>query len=623
MSQDASGQREITLLQERNSGTFAQVFLARAEDVGGLRRIVAVKVLKARWTDSDDVLNRTRDEAQLLASLQHQNIVRVDAITEIDKRPAIIMEFVHGLDLAQLLKAVAERNTKIPPRAVYEIAEGIASALAAAWFRVPIGLSEPLRVVHRDIKPSNVMIGMDGELKVLDFGTARFEDAGRAAKTEAMRFGSLKYMSPERRNGDRGDHAADLYSLGLVILEMLGGRIGQPLPMGQEAHGEALIATIDAIPDFGLPNSGWDNSLRETLLRLCATDPDHRLDARQTVKLMRAFKEQAHGDGLIAYAEEMVAPLTHSLNAIPDLETMRRGEDAGKGQFTLHADGRTSVKPRMSHPPPSAELPTTPNESIAVDLPTAPQHGIADELPTQVSLSQPSSLLSEDEPTQSEIVETTQPPPFEPDQTNPRGLRPGFAMQDMATEELLDPQDDSSSWVANQKSRPAETGPTAPPGQPRRLPPPQAAHPNKRNHMLLIGCLTSILFLLVVGGGGAFLLRGMDVLTTDADVSKSPHKEAQDVLAEDVKLELHAGDPTVQWVRLSNANGDKLLTARPDGSGSFPPDNYTISVKVVARSVLSGTIDLNEDTSLTCKPATMGQVRCSDANGNPLLLLRP
>jgi serine/threonine-protein kinase len=127
--------------------------LARATDSGGLSRIVAVKVLKERWTDTADVLARTRDEAMLLASLQHQNIVRVEAITEIEGLPAIIMEFVHGIDLSQLIGALAQRNTIPPPRAIFEIAEHIASALAAAWFKVPIGKTEPLRVVHRDIKP--------------------------------------------------------------------------------------------------------------------------------------------------------------------------------------------------------------------------------------------------------------------------------------------------------------------------------------------------------------------------------------------------------------------------------------------------------------------------------------
>lgn len=613
MSSETSGQREITLLQERNSGTFAQVYLARAKDAGGLRRIIAVKVLKERWTKSDDVLNRTRDEAQLLASLQHQNIVRVEAITEIDDRPAIIMEFVHGLDLAQLLKAVAERNASIPPRAIYEMAEGIASALAAAWFKVPIGLSEPLRVVHRDVKPSNVMLGVDGELKVLDFGTARFEDAGRIAKTEAIRFGSLKYMSPERRNGERGDHAADLYSLGLVILELLGGRIGQPLPIHPQAHDETFVSMIDAIPDFGLPNSGWDNSLRETLLRLCATDPEQRLDARQTVKLMRAFKEQASGDGLIAYAEEVVAPLTHALNAIPDLEVMRRSESVGKAQFMLHPDGHSSKKASASPQPLAADLPTTIAAGIADDLPTTLDH------PTSKISIGPNGL-SEEQPT----LTGRQPAAFEPDETNPRALRPGFAMQDMATEDLMDSNEATSGWVENQSTRPTDAGPSASAGLPRRLPPARTAHPTKRNHMLAIGCGAALLFVLAIGGGSAVLWGTID---HQEPIKQSPEAKktaaAQNVLAGTVKLELHAGDPTVQWVRLSNTNGDRLLTARPDGTGTFASDTYTLSVKVMARSVLNGDLELTEDTSLTCKPATMGQVRCIDAHGNPRLLLRP
>ena len=276
MPSTTSGNREITLLQERSAGTFAQVYLAHSTDGGGLNRFVAVKVLKERWTKTADIIDRTRDEAQLLASLQHQNIVRVDAITEIDGRTAIIMEFVHGLDLAQLLRALRERNLDVPPRTLFEIAEGIASALAAAWFKVPIGRSDPLRVVHRDVKPSNVMVSTDGELRVLDFGTARFDDASRQATTQAFRFGSMKYMSPERRAGSRGDHPADLYSLGLVIIELFGRHIHEPLPTDPTEHNAAVEGLINAIPDFGLPNAGWDNSLRETLGRLCAAEPaDH------------------------------------------------------------------------------------------------------------------------------------------------------------------------------------------------------------------------------------------------------------------------------------------------------------------------------------------------------------
>jgi serine/threonine protein kinase len=591
MTTPANHRREITLLQERSAGTFARVYLARATDSGGLSRIVAVKMLKERWTDSEDVINRTRDEAQLLASLQHQNIVRVEAITEIDACPAIIMEFVHGVDLSELIKAIASRRTAIPARTVFEIAEGIASALAAAWFKVPIGRSEPLRVVHRDIKPSNIMISTEGELRVLDFGTARFEDASRRAKTEAFRFGSLKYMSPERRDGDRGQHPADLYSLGLLIIELLGGRIEKTLPIVPQAHNAAVIRLIDAIPSFGLPNTGWDASLRETLTRLCAADPDARLDARQTVKLMRAFKQQATGDGLIAFAEDVVAPLTEAINAIPEFGP---AESAKATRFEIDSHGRTSVLQR------------------------AP---IADELPTQLAVPSVSigvansdALAPEDAPTQADMSKAT---PFSGAQDIQQTTMP-------------------SSWNPNVKSRPTQTGPQATPGNAQRLPPAQPAQDKRTSKQYIgIGCaIASVVLLIMAGIGGVswmlFLKKTEQayIQTNPISVDTTPSTPAGTPAGAEksdgrVSIALHGGDPTVQWLRLSNADGVLLLTARPSDSADLAPGKYTLSVKVVARTALSGTLDLEVPLDLTCQPTTRGRIRCLDARGKTQLLLQP
>jgi hypothetical protein len=91
----------------------------------------------------------------------------------------------------------------------------------------------------------------------------------------------------------------------------------------------------------------------------------------------------------------------------------------------------------------------------------------------------------------------------------------------------------------------------------------------------------------------------------------------------EISVELQAGDPTVQWIRLLNDNGERLLTARPDASAPLNPGTYELQVKVVARSPLSVEVSLEEDTFLSCKPATMGRVRCADRNGNERLVIRP
>ena len=587
-----TGRREITLLQERSSGTFADVHLARATDSGGLNRIVAVKVLKERWVETSDVMDRTRDEAQLLASLQHQNILRVEAITEIDDRPAIVMEFVHGVDLSQLLEAAQQRNMQIPYRAVYEIAEGIASALAAAWFKVPIGRSDPLRVVHRDIKPSNVMISTEGELRVLDFGTARFEDASRIAKTAAFRFGSLKYMSPERREGERGDHAADLYSLGLVIIELLNGRLAQPLPGEPAAHQESLERLVDAIPSFGLPNDGWDSSLRETLLRLCAVDPEQRLDARQAVKLMRAFKQQATGDSLVPFAEGFVAPVTSKINALPDLS-----ESLGiqRTRFAIEADGRTSILSRSTDVVSSTLTDELPTQEVPIDELRGPMNMTED--------------LAPDGPTEVNLDEDT--------------LRPGYARP------LHEPTDSlASSWNPGVRSRPPQPGPQPVSGSAKRLPPVKPAQGLSKKQTLVLGCsiATAAILMVLAIGGVAWLLAGDSPSTKAIRPSQSSEQSTLPSISgsgDHIQVSLHAGDPTVQWLRLTNAADERLLTARPDATGTIPAGEYTLAVKVVARPILKSSLVLDQDTNLTCKPTTMGRVRCTDAAGKTRQLLQP
>jgi len=588
------------------------VHLARATDSGGLNRIVAVKVLKERWTSTTDVLNRTRDEAQLLASLQHQNIVRVEAITEIDGLPAIIMEFVHGIDLSQLLQSTSQLNQKIPHRAVYEIAECIASALAAAWFKVPIGMAEPLRVVHRDIKPSNVMISTEGELRVLDFGTARFEDASRIAKTEAFRFGSVKYMSPERKDGARGQHPADVYSLGLVVIELLGGRIQNPLPLSPEAHDAEVLRLIDAIPSFGLPNTGWDNSLRETLTRLCASDPENRLDARQTVKLMRAFKQQSTGDGLVAYAEDVVASITETINAIPEVPDDSTGQGT---RFALEADGKTSVLRR------SSDL-RIPDELITQELDTVTQ------LSTVTRPTIKDSLPPDDDPTQPDLQSLRL--------TTETGSDSKSEDVDATARLTVDPHKDlrqeeplPSSWNPKQNSRAKQAGPQPTPGQAKRLPPTKPANQPDRTRYLAMGCAIAVAGLVMIAsvGGAAwwFFNKGSQPSAPSPNVTPSIKSaaEADAVDGEWIEVSLHAGDPTVQWIRLTNAEGTRVLTAKPDGTASIPPAEYELSVKVVARSVLKMPLDLNSDTTLTCKPSTMGRVRCMDRRGGSKLILRP
>ena len=307
----AAGARgmELVLLHEINSGTFARLYLAETRGSSGLDRIVAVKILREQWGEQPDIVNRTRDEARLLARLRHKNILRVEDLVEVDGQTAIIMEYVDGLDLKQLVDGMRDQRQRLPAKVALHIALYAASALEAAYFRVPTGLEQPLRVIHRDVKPSNIMVSTEGEVRVLDFGTARSSHILRSAQTGAMRFGSLKYMSPERREGDRGEHAGDVYALGLVLLELLRTEWLPLLPLDTDEHDRAIAQAIAQLDQLAMPNSEWDSTLRRVLGQMLSSDPAARPSADQVVKLLHAFVEQANGPMLDRFAAETVQPL--------------------------------------------------------------------------------------------------------------------------------------------------------------------------------------------------------------------------------------------------------------------------------------------------------------------------
>jgi eukaryotic-like serine/threonine-protein kinase len=188
-------------------GGMASVFLARDTE---LDRAVALKLLAENLGGDESVRRRFVREARLAARLSHPNVVSVFDAGEDDGRPYIVMEYVDGENLAELLA----RRGRVPPDEArglaLQAAQGLAHAHAAG-------------LVHRDVKPQNLILGNDGVLKVADFGIAR------AAETTALTqagtvLGTAAYLSPEQALGEEVTPATDVYSLGVVLYELLSGR---------------------------------------------------------------------------------------------------------------------------------------------------------------------------------------------------------------------------------------------------------------------------------------------------------------------------------------------------------------------------------------------------------------
>ncbi len=174
-----------------------------------LQREVAIKELLPHAAKDRDMLSRFRREALALASFRHQNIVSVYDLVEKNGGQFLILEYVDGPTLSELVKQGA-----FPPIVVAVIGARLASALEHVHFH---------RIIHRDLKPANVMLSRAGEVKLMDFGIARDEDLGPLTKT-GMAVGTPAYMSPEQVSGAQVDARSDLYTLGVVLYECAAGQ---------------------------------------------------------------------------------------------------------------------------------------------------------------------------------------------------------------------------------------------------------------------------------------------------------------------------------------------------------------------------------------------------------------
>ena len=175
-----------------------------------LNRRVAIKALKPSIAIDSQFAERFEREAHFMASLQHENILHVIDFVKDGRSMFIIMEYVDGIDLYDLL----ERSPRLPADIAAIITLQLARGLDYAHFR---------GIIHRDIKPANIMVSMLGDVKLMDFGIARHERFGDLTET-GTGLGTPSYMSPEQILGDKLDFRSDIFSVGIVLYQMLTGR---------------------------------------------------------------------------------------------------------------------------------------------------------------------------------------------------------------------------------------------------------------------------------------------------------------------------------------------------------------------------------------------------------------
>ena len=304
-------------------GSFGTVYRADQLGAQGFSRPVALKVLNEGGSTAD-IAERLRDEARLLGLLRHRAIVQVDGLVALDGRWAIVMEFIDGVDLRRLT-----RGGPVPAGCALEIIGEVASALHVAQTQ-PNEEGKPLGLLHRDLKPSNILLTRNGEVKVVDFGVARADYKSRKAKTVTnMTFGSPTYAAPERMMAEDLP-AGDVYSLGVVLYDLLGATTFPGGDLRPQQHATAVDGALAKLPEVPEPVMAL---LRELLQHKAKKRPT----ARELERQCKDIRKQLDGPWLRDWAEEEVDRLPVPLEDRHDFSTslLFERQDVGDANATI------------------------------------------------------------------------------------------------------------------------------------------------------------------------------------------------------------------------------------------------------------------------------------------------
>ena len=301
LSPDAT--RQIVFRETLGRGGFGTVYLADLKSSQGLFQRVAIKILNGDGPEDADVSARQRDEARLLALLNHDHIVKVYDLIEVDGRPAVLMESVDGVDAEALVK----RGAPLPPKAALQLCAGVASALDAAYNALSPLTGRPLHAIHRDVKPANVLVGSSGSVKVLDFGVAR-ADIERDAQTQDGQMGTLAYMSPEQWLQGTVSPALDIFALGLTMLRLLTGIVIERIPLAPQKY-QARVSELVAQVSGEDWSPAWTAAMHALLRDLLQWSPEARPTAAQVEGRCHAPSEAAPGESLMSLARRTVPAL--------------------------------------------------------------------------------------------------------------------------------------------------------------------------------------------------------------------------------------------------------------------------------------------------------------------------
>lgn len=251
-------------------GGMAEIYRAQRTGPHSFRKTVVLKKILPSLARNNDFRRLFIEEAKMVALLDHPHIVPVHELGEINDDLYMTMEYVNGFDLKTMLRRAQEKGLKLPLDLAVYIAARIASALDFAFTKEgPDG--RPLEIVHRDVSPPNIVISFAGTVKLTDFGISKPSSYVEARKHAPQ--GKLQYMSPEQAHGGPLDARSDIFSLGVILYEMIAGR--RPIAGNPDMPSMDDVRKADIVP-LRFISSRVTPRLEKVVMNAVASAPDDR-----------------------------------------------------------------------------------------------------------------------------------------------------------------------------------------------------------------------------------------------------------------------------------------------------------------------------------------------------------
>jgi serine/threonine-protein kinase len=337
----------------------ASLYLARRAGAAGFSRLVAIKVVHPRLSDDSGLIRMFVDEAKLTARIDHPNVVHVEELGEREGVFYLVMEYVHGCSLAQLMRSLGRSKRRLAPAVAVAICSRVAEGLHAAHETTGDD-GQLLNLVHRDVSPQNILLSHKGHVKLIDFGIAKAKVGRQESNTRSLR-GKVRYMAPEQVTTGRIDRRTDIYALGIVLWELLA--------MRRLFSGRTDIEVLKQVrkPEVVAPSryaTEVSPELDAVVLQALAPDPDDRFSNAKDLKraLVRALSRSAGIDS--AHLADLL------LNAMGDALDQERHELPDEVSRVLRAE---QLRIAGLVPPEHQGVPKT--ESARPPTPRGPTRG--------------------------------------------------------------------------------------------------------------------------------------------------------------------------------------------------------------------------------------------------------